>query len=307
MEPLPEVTDPRVIDGRKIAQGIEAQVKGEVEKFVEERRTRPALATILVGEHPPSKLYVKLKHWACKRVGIISEDHKFPAEATQEEIIGLIETLNSRPEIHGILVQLPLPRHIDEREVMMRIAPAKDVDGFNPLNMGKMLIGREGFVPCTPEGIVRALEEFNIDPQGKEVVVVGHSNVVGKPAAMMLLNRNATIKVCHIYTKDLKSHTKEADILIVATGVRGLIKADMVKEGAVVFDVGITWMDDKVYGDVDFDDVLPKVKLISPVPGGVGPMTIAILMEHTLAAARMQMPSMSINPSSSDSNQYPYR
>ncbi|MCX9009787.1 MAG: bifunctional methylenetetrahydrofolate dehydrogenase/methenyltetrahydrofolate cyclohydrolase [Candidatus Methanoperedens sp.] len=288
MEPLPEVTDPRVIDGRKIAQAIEAQVKREVEKFVEERGIRPALATILVGEHPPSKLYVKLKHWACKRVGIISEDHKFPAEATQEEITGLIETLNSRPEIHGILVQLPLPRHIDEREVMMRIAPSKDVDGFNPLNMGKMLIGREGFVPCTPKGIVRALEEFNIDPQGKEVVVVGHSNVVGKPAAMMLLNRNATVKICHIYTKDLKSHTKEADILIVATGVRGLIKADMVKEGAVVFDVGITWMDEKVYGDVDFDDVLPKVKLISPVPGGVGPMTIAILMEHTLAAARMQ-------------------
>jgi methylenetetrahydrofolate dehydrogenase (NADP+)/methenyltetrahydrofolate cyclohydrolase len=172
---------------------------------------------------------------------------------------------------------------------MMRIAPEKDVDGFNPLNMGKMLIGREGFVPCTPKGIVRALEEFKIDPQGKEVVVVGHSNVVGKPAAIMLLNRNATVKICHIYTKDLKNHTKEADILIVATGVRGLIKAEMVKEGAIVFDVGITWQDERVYGDVDFDDVLPKVKLISPVPGGVGPMTIAILMEHTLMAAQMRM------------------
>jgi methylenetetrahydrofolate dehydrogenase (NADP+)/methenyltetrahydrofolate cyclohydrolase len=288
MEPLPEVTDPRVIDGRKIAQGIEANVKNEVGRFIEEHGIKPALATILVGEHPPSKLYVKLKHWACKRVGIISEDHKFPQEAKQEEIIELIEMLNRRPEIHGILVQLPLPKHIDEREVMMRIAPEKDVDGFNPLNMGKMLIGREGFVPCTPKGIVCALEEFNIDPQGMEVVVVGHSNVVGKPAAMMLLNRNATVKVCHVYTKDLKSHTKEADILIVATGVRGLIKGDMVKEGAIVFDVGITWFDEKVYGDVDFDDVLPKVKLISPVPGGVGPMTIAILMEHTLMAARMQ-------------------
>lgn len=289
MEPLPEVTDPRVIDGRKIAQGIEANVKNEVGRFIEEHGIKPALATILVGEHPPSKLYVKLKHWACKRVGIISEDHKFPQEAKQEEIIKLIEMLNRRPEIHGILVQLPLPKHIDEREVMMRIAPEKDVDGFNPLNMGKMLIGREGFVPCTPKGIVRALEEFNIDPQGKEVVVVGHSNVVGKPAAMMLLNRNATVKICHVYTKNLKSHTKEADILIVATGVRGLIKADMVKEGAIVFDVGITWFDEKVYGDVDFDDVLPRVKLISPVPGGVGPMTIAILMEHTLMAARLQI------------------
>ena len=288
MQELPEVTDPRVIDGRKIAQGIEAEVKKEVDAFVKRRSIRPALATILAGEHPPSKLYVKLKHWACKRVGIVSEDHKFPQETKQEEIIGLIEVLNKRPEIHGILVQLPLPKHIDERAVMMRIAPVKDVDGFNPLNMGKMLIGREGFVPCTPKGIVRALSEFNIDPQGKEVVVVGHSNVVGKPAAIMLLNRNATVRVCHVYTKDLKSHTKEADILIVAAGVRGLISADMVKEGAIVFDVGITWQDEKVYGDVDFDDVLPRVKLISPVPGGVGPMTIAILMEHTLAAAKMQ-------------------
>ena len=289
MEPLPEVTDPRVIDGRKIAQNIEAGVKKDVEEFVKETGIKPALATILVGEHPPSKLYVKLKHWACKRVGITSEDHKFPAETEQEEVIQLIETLNSRPEIHGILVQLPLPKHIDEREVMMRISPKKDVDGFNPLNMGKMLIGREGFVPCTPKGIIRALEEFNIDPQGKEVVVVGHSNVVGKPAAVMLLNRNATVRICHIFTKDLMSQTIKADILIVATGVRGLIKADHVKQGAIVFDVGITWQDEKVYGDVDFDDVLPKVKLISPVPGGVGPMTIAILMEHTLMAARMQV------------------
>ncbi len=288
MEPLPEVTDPRVIDGRKIAQGIEGEVKKEVEVFVRERGIRPALATILVGEHPPSKLYVKLKHWACKRVGILSEDHKFPQETRQDEIIRLIDTLNMRPEIHGILVQLPLPKHIDERDVMMRIKPEKDVDGFSPENMGKMLIGREGFVPCTPKGIVRALSEFNIDLQGKEVVVVGHSNVVGKPAAIMLLNRNATVRICHVYTKDLKSHTKGADILVVATGVRGLIKADMVKEGAIVFDVGITWLDERVYGDVDFDDVLPKVKLISPVPGGVGPMTIAILMEHTLMAARMQ-------------------
>lgn len=289
MEPLPEVTDPRVIDGRKIAHGIEAKVKRDVEIFVNEHGIKPALATILVGEHPPSKLYVKLKHWACKRVGIISEDHKFPQETKQEKIIELIETLNRRPEIHGILVQLPLPGHIDERTVMMQIAPDKDVDGFNPLNMGKMFIGREGFVPCTPKGILMALSEFNIDPQGMEVVVVGHSNVVGKPAAIMLLNRNATVKICHVFTKDLKSHTQKADILIVATGVRGLIKSDMVKEGAIVFDVGITWQDEKVYGDVDFEDVLPKVKLISPVPGGVGPMTIAILMEHTLEAAKLQI------------------
>jgi len=160
MEPLPEVTDPRVIDGRKIAQDIESKVKKDVEIFVKEHGIKPALATILVGEHPPSKLYVKLKHWACKRVGIVSEDHKYPQETKQEEIIGLIGKLNMRPEIHGILVQLPLPKHIDERTVMMQIAPEKDVDGFNPLNMGKMLIGKEGFVPCTPKGIIRALSEF---------------------------------------------------------------------------------------------------------------------------------------------------
>ncbi len=286
---MEEILDPRVIDGRKIAQEIEANVKKEVEEFITKHGIKPALATILVGEHPPSKLYVKLKHWACKRVGIASEDHKFPHETKQEEVINLIESLNKRPEIHGILVQLPLPKHIDEREVMMRIAPEKDVDGFNPVNMGKMLIGKEGFVPCTPKGIVRALKEFDIEVQGKEVVVVGHSNVVGKPIAAMLLNRNATVKVCHVYTQDLKSHTKEAEILIVATGVRGLIKEEMVKENAIVFDVGITWADDRVYGDVDFENVLPKVKLISPVPGGVGPITIAILMEHTLQAAKMQV------------------
>lgn len=286
---MEEILDPRVIDGRKIAQEIEANVKKEVEEFITKHGIKPALATILVGEHPPSKLYVKLKHWACKRVGIASEDHKFPHETKQEEVINLIESLNKRPEIHGILVQLPLPKHIDEREVMMRIAPEKDVDGFNPVNMGKMLIGKEGFVPCTPKGIVRALKEFDIEVQGKEVVVVGHSNVVGKPIAAMLLNRNATVKVCHVYTQDLKSHTKEAEILIVATGVRGLIKEEMVKQNAIVFDVGITWADDRVYGDVDFENVLPKVKLISPVPGGVGPITIAILMEHTLQAAKMQV------------------
>lgn len=275
----------KIIDGKKIAQEIESKVKQGVQELVDKGR-RPGLATIIVGENPASKLYVKLKHLACKRVGIYSENHAFPENTSQEEIISLIETLNKRQEIHGILVQLPLPKHMDEKEVMMHIAPDKDVDGFHPVNMGKMLIGQEGFVPCTSEGIIRALEYYNVDVEGKEVVVVGHSNVVGKPIAIMLLNRNATVRVCHVYTKDLKSHTKEAEILIVATGVKGLIKADMVKHNAIVFDVGITQENGKVYGDVVFDEVLPKVKLISPVPGGVGPMTIAILMEHTLMAAR---------------------
>jgi methylenetetrahydrofolate dehydrogenase (NADP+)/methenyltetrahydrofolate cyclohydrolase len=287
MQKLEKVTDPRVIDGRRIADKIEATVKTEVEKIKEQGITL-TLATILVGEHPPSKLYVKLKHWACKRVGINSEDHKYPEDTMQEEILNLIHELNNRSAINGILVQLPLPKHIDERKVMSAIAPEKDVDGFHPLNMGRLMLGMEGFVPCTPKGIIRALEEYNIEVEGKNVVIVGHSNVVGKPTSMMLLNRNATVETCHIYTENLKEHTRRADILIVATGVRGLIKKDMVKEGAVVFDVGITWIDDKVYGDVDFEEVIEKASLIPPVPGGVGPLTIAILMEHTLQAAKLQ-------------------
>lgn len=257
-------------------------------KNLKKKGIQPTVATILVGEHPPSKLYVKLKQWACKRAGIRSEDHKYSEDATKEEIINLIDELNNRVEINGILVELPLPEHIDEHEVMSAIKPSKDVDGFHPLNMGSMLIGKEGFVPCTSEGIVRALEEYHIEVLGKNVVVVGHSNVVGKPTSIMLLNRNATVETCHVYTKNLKEHTLRADILIVATGVKGLITKDMVKEGVIIFDVGVTWVGEKVYGDVDFDSVIEKVKLISPVPGGVGPMTIAILMEHTIEAAKLQ-------------------
>lgn len=282
-----EIIDPRIIDGRGIADKIEERVKMEVEKL-KEKGIQPTIATILVGEHPPSKLYVKLKQWACKRTGIRSEDHKYKEDVTKEEIINLIDELNNRVEINGILVELPLPEHIDEREVMSAIAPSKDVDGFHPLNMGSMLIGKEGFVPCTSEGIIRALEEYHIEVLGKNVVVVGHSNVVGKPTSIMLLNRNATVETCHVYTQNLKEHTLRADILIVATGVKGLITKDMVRKGVIIFDVGVTWVDEKVYGDVDFDSVIEKVKLISPVPGGVGPMTIAILMEHTIEAAKLQ-------------------
>ena len=282
-----EIIDPRIIDGRGIADKIEDRVKMEVEKL-KEKGIQPTIATILVGEHPPSKLYVKLKQWACKRAGIRSEDHKYNEDVSKGEIINLIDELNNRVEINGILVELPLPGHIDEREVMSAITPSKDVDGFHPLNMGSMLIGKEGFVPCTSEGIIRALEEYHIEVLGKNVVVVGHSNVVGKPTSIMLLNRNATVETCHVYTQNLKEHTLRADILIVATGVKGLITKDMVREGVIIFDVGVTWVDEKVYGDVDFDDVIEKVKLISPVPGGVGPMTIAILMEHTIEAAKLQ-------------------
>ena len=276
----------RVIDGKKIAQEIEEKVKQEVMELKEKYGVTPGLATILVGDHPPSKLYIKLKHWACKRTGIKSENYKFPAETSEEEITELLNELNSKDDVHGILVQFPLPEHIDEKKIMQSIDPKKDVDGFNPVNFGNLFIGNEsaGFVPCTPKGIIYALEKYNVELPGKSVVVVGHSNIVGKPIAMMLLNRNATVNVCHVYTEDLKKYTSTADILIVATGIKGLIGEDMVKQDAVIFDVGITWIDGKVYGDVKFEEVLPKVSLISPVPGGVGPITIAVLLEHTIKA-----------------------
>jgi methylenetetrahydrofolate dehydrogenase (NADP+)/methenyltetrahydrofolate cyclohydrolase len=208
-----------------------------------------------------------------------------PESTTQEELMQKIQELNDREDIHGILLQLPLPRHLDDKSAMLAIDPAKDADGFHPYNMGKLLIGDEGLVPCTPKGVIRALEEYDHEIQGKHAVIVGHSNVVGKPMAAMLINRNATVSVCHVFTDNLTKFTLDADILVVGTGVMHLIKADMVKEGAVIFDVGITEKEGKVYGDVDFDNVVKKASLITPVPGGVGPMTIAILMEHVLMAA----------------------
>lgn len=277
--------DARKIDGKGLAGKLEAQVRLDVEKLKRERGITPGLATILVGDDPASKMYVRLKHKACERAGILAEDHFLLANTTQDELTGLIHELNSRKDIHGILLQLPLPRHLDAKAAMLAIDPAKDADGFHPCNMGKLLIGEEGLVPCTPKGVIRALEEYNVSIQGKHAVVVGHSNVVGKPMAAMLINRNATVSVCHVFTTDLKKFTREADILVVGTGVKHLIKADMIKEGAVVFDVGISEEDGKVYGDVDFDNAIKRASLITPVPGGVGPMTIAILLEHVLMAA----------------------
>ncbi len=277
----------KVIDGKKLASEIEDSVRDGV-KLVAEKGVDTTLATILVGEHPPSKLYVKLKHWACKRVGISSIDHKLPQETGEKELLSLISELNADDEVHGILVQMPLPEHINPISIMKAVAPGKDVDGFHPSNMGRLMQGDEsGFVPCTPKGIMLALERYGIDVQGRHAVVVGHSNIVGKPTAAMLLNRNATLSVCHVYTQNLPAYTTQADILVVATGVRGLIKKDMVKKGAVVFDVGITWVDERVHGDVQFSEVVDSVRLISPVPGGVGPITIAVLMAHTLKAASL--------------------
>jgi len=276
----------KVIDGRTLAKKVEEEVKKDVEVLKVERGITPSLATILVGDNPASKMYVRLKHKACERIGIHAEDHNMPASISQKELISHIEKLNLREDIHGILLQLPLPSHLNEKEAMQSIDPMKDVDGFHPYNMGNLLIGNEGLVPCTPKGVIRAMEEHGVEIQGKHAVVVGHSNVVGKPMAAMLINRNATVSVCHVYTKNLKHYTLEADILVVGTGVKHLIKDDMVKEGVIVFDVGITEENGKVYGDVDFENVIKKASLITPVPGGVGPMTISILMQHVLMAAK---------------------
>ena len=276
----------RVIDGRSLAKKIEEEVKEGVQRLKAEKGITPGLATILVGEDPASKMYVRLKHKACERTGIHAEDHNLPASTSQEELTTHIKQLNLRDDIHGILLQLPLPKHLNEKEAMLAIDPKKDADGFHPYNMGNLLIGNEGFVPCTPKGVIRAMEEHGIQIQGKHAVIVGHSNVVGKPMAAMLINRNATVSVCHVFTQNLKQYTLDADILVVGTGVKHLIKADMVKEGVVVFDVGITEENGKVYGDVDFENVIKKALLITPVPGGVGPMTISILMQHVLMAAK---------------------
>jgi len=272
----------RIIDGKVLAKQIEDEVESELEALESGRGITPGLATILVGDDPASRMYVRLKHRACERVGIRAEDHFLPAETSQEELISLIDSLNKNRDVHAILLQLPLPKHLSPQEAMEAIAPEKDADGFHPYNMGKLMIGDEGLVPCTPHGIIRALEEYNVSIKGKNVVIVGHSNVVGKPMAAMFLNRNATVSVCHVFTDDLKKYTLGADILVVAAGVKHLIKADMIKEGVVIFDVGITQEKDGVYGDVDFENVIKKASLITPVPGGVGPVTVAMLMKHVL-------------------------
>lgn len=284
-----EGSEAKLIDGKALAKLIEEEVKVKIKELADSCGVTPGLATILVGDDPASKMYVRLKHKACERVGIKAEDYLLPAEASQEELLALIKGLNESKSVHAILLQLPLPKHLSSQEAMEAIAPAKDADGFHPFNMGKLMIGDEGLVPCTPKGIIRALEEYGIELKGKNAVIVGHSNVVGKPMAALLLNRNATVSVCHVFTDDLKKYTLGADILIVAAGVKHLIKADMVKAGAIIFDVGITKEADGVYGDVDFENVITKASLITPVPGGVGPITIAILMSHVLMCAEKSL------------------
>lgn len=277
----------KLIDGKLISAQIRAEIKEETASFLNEKGYLPGLAVVIVGEDPASQVYVRNKKRACEEVGFYSEVHELPAETTQEELNALVDRLNADQKIHGILVQLPLPKHLDETEVLLRIDPAKDVDAFHPYNVGKIMIGDYDFLPCTPAGVMALLERSNIDPAGKKCVVIGRSNIVGKPMAMLLLHANGTVTICHSRTRDLAAVCREADILVVAIGRADFVGADMVKEGAVVIDVGMNRRaDGKLTGDVDFAAVEPIASAITPVPGGVGPMTITMLLKNTLTAAR---------------------
>jgi methylenetetrahydrofolate dehydrogenase (NADP+)/methenyltetrahydrofolate cyclohydrolase len=277
----------QLIDGKSLSKKVQDSVKAEVEKLKKEKNLVPGLAVIIVGDDSASHAYVSMKERACKAVGFYSITHKMPDSITQDEIIKIITMMNNNPHIHGILVQLPLPPHIDTNKILEVIDPKKDVDGFHAYNVGRMVTNLDSFVACTPLGVMEMFKEYNIELEGKDVVVIGASNIVGKPMASLLLNKNATVTITHIYTKDLASYTKKADIVIVGVGVVNLIREDMIKDGAVVIDIGINRLEDgSLVGDVDFDNVSPKCSYITPVPGGVGPMTIAMLLSNTLKATK---------------------
>lgn len=273
----------KIIDGKKISGDIKEEVRIEIEKLTKGGKRAPGLAVIIVGENPASEVYVNSKVKTCSALGIYSEKYKLDSEVTEAELLKLIEELNNKEEIDGILVQLPLPKHIDENKIIEAIKPNKDVDGFHPINLGKLVIGRDGFKSCTPYGIIELLKRYELDLNGKDVVVVGRSNIVGKPLAVMLTNENATVTLCHSKTKNLAEKTLNADIVIMAIGKEKFLTEDMVKEGSIVIDVGINRNSlGKLCGDVDFENVSKKTSLITPVPGGVGPMTIAMLMKNTV-------------------------
>ncbi len=277
----------KLLDGRKVANERLEIVTGEVRELVSQGIT-PKLVVVFVGDNAASASYVRQKEKACQKTGIEYEHVALPESATTEEVIAKVQELDARDDVHGILVQLPLPAQVETPLVIKEIQPSKDVDGFHAYNIGKMTLSTdfESLVPCTPKGVIRLLEAYDIPIEGQEVVVVGHSNIVGKPMSTMLLNRNATVTTCHKATCDLAFHTSRADILVVAVGKAGLITGDMVKEGAVVIDVGINRVGDKLVGDVDFDAVSKKAAYITPVPGGCGPMTVACLMENVVEAAK---------------------
>ena len=278
----------QIIDGKKIAAEIKDELKAKVAALKAEGK-EITLAVIQVGNDPASTVYVGNKKKSCEYIGIRSLAYELPEETTEEELVSLVEQLNMSRDVHGILVQLPLPKHINEDKIIKAIAPEKDVDGFHPQSVGALSIGQPGFVSCTPAGIIQLLKRSSIEIDGKACVVVGRSNIVGKPMALLLLRENGTVTVCHSHTKDLKKVCKRADILVAAVGKPNFVTADMVKEGAVVIDVGINRLPDgKLCGDVKFDEVSEKAGWITPVPGGVGPMTIATLMKNTLTAAKQQ-------------------
>jgi methylenetetrahydrofolate dehydrogenase (NADP+)/methenyltetrahydrofolate cyclohydrolase len=275
----------QLLKGKEVSARIKSELKTEVEKL-KEKGICPGLAVIIVGDDPASQVYVRNKERACEECGIYSEKYELSAKTSKEELLSLIETLNKKNSISGILVQLPVPKHIDEETIINAIAPQKDVDAFHPVNVGKIMVGNYDFVPCTPAGVMELIKESGIDVSGKECVIVGRSNIVGKPQAMLLLHQNGTVTICHSKTKNLEEKTKQADILVAAVGIPNFIKGNMIKEGAVVIDVGINRMDNgKLCGDVEFETAEKAAGAITPVPGGVGPMTIAMLMKNTVKAA----------------------
>lgn len=278
----------KIIDGKAVSQFVKDEVKKEV-SALGEKGVSVGLAVIIVGDDPASRTYVNNKKKACEATGIISEEYALPEDTTMDELLALIKELNAKKSINGILCQLPLPKHLDEKAVIENIDPIKDVDAFHAVNTGHIMIGDYSFLPCTPAGIMEMLKYYNIEIEGKECVVIGRSNIVGKPMAMLLLQKNGTVTICHSRTKNLKEVTSRADILVAAVGIPYFVTADMVKDGAVVIDVGMDRnKEGKLCGDVDFAEVEKKASYITPVPGGVGPMTIATLMKNTVTAAKIQ-------------------
>lgn len=277
----------RLIDGKALAQQVRDRLAKESAELLAQKGIKPGLATILVGDDPASHVYVRNKQKACEMAGIHVDDHKLPASTTQAELLALIDKKNADSGIHGILVQLPLPRHIDSKVILEAVSPSKDADGFHPYNFGRLVAGHPVFEACTPKGVIKMIESTGVTIEGRRAVVLGRSNIVGKPLALMLLQRNATVTICHSKTRDLPAVCREAELLLVAIGKAKFVTADMVREGAVVVDVGTNKLPDgKLCGDVDFEPVSQKAGWISPVPGGVGPMTIAMLLENTVESAK---------------------
>jgi len=278
----------QVINGKEFAKSYRERIKQEVAELVD-KGIQPGLAVVLVGDDPASQTYVNGKIKACEETGIYSKSFRLESNVTQQEVVDLVKELNQDPNIHGILVQLPLPKHMNEEAIIDTLSPEKDVDGFHPISVGNLCIGKETFLPCTPHGVIELIKSTGISMEGKHAVVVGRSNIVGKPVSLLLLHENATVTMCHSRTKNLEEHTRQADILVVAVGIAHLIKKEHVKDGSIVIDVGMNRLDGKLTGDVLFDEVKEVASHITPVPGGVGPMTITMLMQNTVISARRKL------------------